>query len=319
MTMFKRVNIKNIYPVENATILYALLTTLLIVFNYDRMANPMGLIVERLSFVFIILILSHISKLQDNRWLDFGRYLFVGILLPYWYADTFEFNRILPNLDHHFAVWEQNIFGYQPALLFGEVAPWRWFSEAINFGYFFLYPMFAIFTIIIFLRQPRRFDKWMFVFLCTFYFYYLIFIFVPVAGPQFYFPAIGWDTAREAIFTPIGTYFDMHPDMIPNEPVRGPFSWIVHQTHLMGERPTGAFPSSHVGMSTVVMIAAWKYVRKYFWIVFPIYLFLVMATVYIKAHYLIDSVFGFISAFPFYYAAERIYKRLPHPHTKLFE
>lgn len=72
-------------------------------------------------------------------------------------------------------------------------------------------------------------------------------------------------------------------------------------------------------MSTVVMIAAWKYVRKYFWVVFPIYLFLVMATVYIKAHYLIDSVFGFISAFPFYYAAERIYKRLPHPHTKLFE
>lgn len=316
--MTRKLTIRDFYPAEIVTFIYGLFTVVLILFLYGSLHKPFGLIVERVAFMGVIVALAQVSKVRDTKWVDFGRYVTVLLLLPYWYSDTFEFNRIFTNLDHLFAVWEQTLFGCQPAFRFGEIIPQTWFSELINFGYFFLYPMIALFSILIFRKQPRRFDKWIFVLMTTFFFYYLLFIAIPVAGPQFYFPAIGWDVAREGVFPPIGSYFDTHPGMIPNEPIKGLFSWIVHQTHLLGERPTGAFPSSHVGMSTVVMIAAWRYSKPYFWSVAPIYLFLVMATVYIKAHYLIDSIAGFVTAFLFYACAERLYKMLPHPHTEFF-
>ncbi len=39
-----------------------------------------------------------------------------------------------------------------------------------------------------------------FVLVTSFFIYYLIYIFVPVAGPQFYFPAIGFDNVSKGIF-----------------------------------------------------------------------------------------------------------------------
>lgn len=315
--MTKKISFPSLYPAEVITLAYALLTMIVIVIMGKSMHSPVQMFVERAAMSVGILLLAVCYSYKPSRWFDFVRYAYVVLLLPYWYSDTFEFNRFLPNLDHLFAHWEQVIFGCQPALRFGEAINHILFSEAINMGYFFLYPMFAIFSFITFFCYPRKYDKWIFTLLFTFYCYYVLFLFIPVVGPQFYFPAIGWDVAREAIFTPVGTYFDTHPDMLPNEPVRGIFSWIVHQTHLLGERPTGAFPSSHVGMSTVVMIAAWKYCKRFFWIVMPIYLLLVMATVYIKAHYLIDSLAGFVLAFVFYSISSRIYKKFPHPKSMI--
>jgi len=77
----------------------------------------------------------------------------------------------------------------------------------------------------------------------------------------------------------------------------------------VGERPTAAFPSSHVGMSTILMIMAWRGSRKLFWCLMPFYLLLCAATVYIQAHYVIDVIVGFVSAFGVYVLATRVFKR----------
>ena len=50
-------------------------------------------------------------------------------------------------------------------------------------------------------------------------------------------------------------------------------------------------------MSTVLMIMAWRGSKRLFACLFPFYLLLCGATVYIQAHYLIDSIVGFVSAF----------------------
>ncbi|MCE8487430.1 phosphatase PAP2 family protein [Bacteroides uniformis] len=73
--------------------------------------------------------------------------------------------------------------------------------------------------------------------------------------------------------------------------------------------PTAAFPSSHVGMSTVLMIMAWRGSKRLFACLFPFYLLLCGATVYIQAHYLIDSIVGFVSAFGIYILATWMFKR----------
>ena len=78
----------------------------------------------------------------------------------------------------------------------------------------------------------------------------------------------------------------------------------------MGERPAAAYPSSHVGMSTVCMMLAWRTGNKWlFWILMPFYVVLCCSTVYIKAHYLIDSISGLFFAAFFFYVTNKFYER----------
>lgn len=57
------------------------------------------------------------------------------------------------------------------------------------------------------------------------------------------------------------------------------------------------------------MIMAWRVNRKLAYILFPFYVLLCCATVYIQAHYLIDSLVGLITAFFVYQLATLMYKR----------
>lgn len=67
-------------------------------------------------------------------------------------------------------------------------------------GYFAYYPMIGIVTIYYFLFRFEWFEKVSFVLVTSFFIYYLIYILVPVAGPQFYFPAIGMDNVMAQHF-----------------------------------------------------------------------------------------------------------------------
>ncbi len=81
----------------------------------------------------------------------------------------------------------------------------------------------------------------------------------PVAGPQFYFPAIGIDHVAQGMFPSIGDYFHHHQELLPGPGYEHGFFYnLVEGSQQVGERPTAAFPSSHVGMSTVLMIMAWR-------------------------------------------------------------
>lgn len=64
---------------------------------------------------------------------------------------------------------------------------------------------------------------------------------------------------------------------------------LVESVQKFGERPTAAFPSSHVGISTLILLLLIRG-RHYsaFTITFPLYLILVFATIYIQAHYVVD-------------------------------
>ena len=81
----------------------------------------------------------------------------------------------------------------------------------------------------------------------------------------------------------------------------GFFYSLVESMHDAGERPTAAFPSSHVGITTILMFLAWRTrCKPLFWGMIPFYVLMCFATVYIQAHYVIDVIAGWISAIVFY-------------------
>ena len=224
-------------------------------------------------------------------------------LLAWWYPDTYEINRMFPNLDHIFAGWEQGLFGCQPALLFAKALPWAVVSELMSMGYFMYYPMIAAVVLYYFFCRYYEAERVGFVMLASFFIYYLIYIYVPVVGPTFYFDAVGVQDIAKGIFPAMGDYFSTHTSCLPTPGYTdGIFYQLVENAKEAGERPTAAFPSSHVGVSTICILLAWhSRNRKLLFTMLPFYIFLCMATVYIQAHYLIDAIAGWISALIFYF------------------
>lgn len=135
-------------------------------------------------------------------------------------------------------------------------------------------------------------------------------MFVPVAGPQFYFPVIGEEAAAAGFYPELGNYFDQHPDItIAQEGKGGLFTELVGMAQSAGERPTAAFPSSHIGVSAILMILAYKAKKLLFAVLFPVFLLLCCATVYIKAHYLVDALAGLATGVLFYCVTAWLYSK----------
>ncbi len=309
--LFKRVESgKGLFAVEIISLIYSALTTVMILFLFPRMDHPGMMMLERLGIVIMTFALILLYQAMPCRLTAFLRMVVQMSLLAYWYPDTYEFNRLFPNLDHLFASAEQFLFHCQPAVEFSKNCPSIWFSEPFHMGYFFYYPMMLIVVLYYFFKRFELFEKISFVLVTSFFIYYLFYIMVPVAGPQFYFPAIGMDKVNACIFPAIGDYFNHNGILLPGPGFdHGFFYNLVEASQEVGERPTAAFPSSHVGISTIVMIMAWRVSKKLAAVLFPFYALLCCATVYIQAHYLIDSITGFISAFLVYWLATTMYKK----------
>lgn len=309
--IFKMVDTrKGLFAIEKVALIYNGLTSVLILFLFQRMDHPVQMLTDRVLIAGMTLLLMYLYRLAPCKFSAFVRVAIQLALLSYWYPDTYEFNRLFPNLDHLFASAEQWIFDGQPAITFAERFPYLWISEPLNMGYFFYYPMMLVVVLWYFIRRFDLLEKVSFVIISSFFIYYFIYIFLPVAGPQFYFPAIGMDHVEQGIFPAIGDYFDHHRELLPGPAFdKGFFYSLVEYSQEVGERPTAAFPSSHVGISTILMIMAWRGSRKLFWGLMPFYLFLCLATVYIQAHYVIDALAGFLSAFGLYVLTTRMFKR----------
>lgn len=311
LDLFKRVETrKGLFAVEKITLIYNLLTSILILFLFQRMDHPWHMLLDRAMIAAMTFLLMYLYRLAPCKFSAFVRIVIQMSLLSYWYPDTFEFNRFFPNLDHVFATAEEFIFNGQPAIWFCHTFPHLIVSEAFNMGYFFYYPMILVVTVWYFLTHFEWFEKICFVLVTSFFIYYLFYILVPVAGPQFYFPAIGMDKVNAGIFPPIGDYFNWNDYLVPGPGYdQGFFYQLVEASQEVGERPTAAFPSSHVAISTIVMIMAWRVSRKLAAVLAPFYVLLCCATVYIQAHYLVDSLVGLVSAFFVYQLATLMYKR----------
>ena len=290
--------LKGLMAIEWAAAAYMVFTFVLILFFYTKMEMPEAMIYGRLRIVAMTAALWLVYRIFPCRFTRLARVAAQLGLLAWWYPDTYEFNRLLPNLDHVFAQWEQNIFGYQPALLFSKELPDAVFSELFDMGYAAYYPMIALTVFYFFIWRYKEFERVAFIMLASFFIYYVVFIFVPVAGPTFYYKAVGMESIVAGVFPNVHDYFNLHQDCLPSPGYTdGFFYQLVEDAKAAGERPTAAFPSSHVGISTICMFLI-GHARNYklLAVLAPLYFFLCCATVYIQAHYLVDAVAGVVSA-----------------------
>jgi membrane-associated phospholipid phosphatase len=175
-------------------------------------------------------------------------------------------------LDHYIISFEEKIFGQLPNIWVQKYEN-PYLTELMQLCYavyWFTIPVGA--AIFYFKKRYDVFEYMLFFVLITFFLSYLMFIFIPVAGPRFMIMDQIY-AAYKGLFV---TLF-----------LRG----FVENAGLRG----GAFPSSHVAVAITILFFIWKYYPKIAKRGFlPAVIGLTLATVYGQYHYFTDVVVGLV-------------------------
>lgn len=279
---------QRIKAVEISTFIYLVVTGILIIGNHQQLkAIESHLLIRLLVILFAVFLIIYNKFNKPGKTFQVIRQFWVLPLLGYFYGETDYLNNLLfkENLDSYFANFEFRLFAVQPADVFSEIISFNWFAELMYLGYFSYYLLIAGIPVLAFIKLgPAKSEQIVFIIANSFFLYYLFFILIPVAGPQFYFV-----------------------NSLSNLPSGYIFGYLVRSVQSFGEVPTGAFPSSHVSICLMLLWFTAKNLKKWMTLVIPITALLLFSTVYIKAHYLID-VFASVIITPLvYYASQQIF------------
>ncbi len=188
-------------PVEKGTLAYIVITAIYLAVFAQKLDTPWLHFGIRAGVSMLILWLAYIGTNKQSPVVMCVRYFLPFALLSYWYPETYYFNNfIFDNLDHYFVAADQVLFGCQPSIEFSKAMPQAWFSELMYFGYFSYYFIFFGTALWCYIKQREIACRAVFVFACSFYLFYIVFAFLPVVGPQFYF-------APPLNYVPVGYFF----------------------------------------------------------------------------------------------------------------
>jgi len=303
---------KGLLPIEIVTLAYAAFTLFLTFCLWGELQSPLLRVCERLAIALGVIVFYFVYKTKPSELTRFLRNMYCLALLLFWYPDIYHYCSVFGNFDHLFAEADKTVFGCQPALVFSQILPGRLWSELFYMGYFSYYVMIVAVPIMALWKTRRLFEKTLFIVLTSFFLYYLIYLFLPVAGPQYYFPLIEANDVAVGVYPQAEEFFATNFVVGDSGLPSGLFHSLVSMAQV-GERPIAAFPSSHVGVATILLILIWRHHKKSaFFCFLPFYVLLCLATVYIKAHYLLDVFAGWITAIFFYLLAHWLYSQLHH-------
>lgn len=282
---------KQLNPVEFSLLIYLLITLIPAILLANSIEGGFFKVAVHL---FLIVLIVSIASLYDNLlplkpWIKPFRVLYPLALLGFLYSETDFLNNLFfkQDLDPLIATTEATIFGIQPALEFSKQVPTNIFAEAMYFGYFAYYLMLIGLPIVWYVKKgAESSEKMVFIIIQSFLIFYLFFDIIPVAGPQFYF---------------------INMDPLPPGYL---FGFLIRTIQHIGEAPTAAFPSSHVALCLIIIYMTLRESKKIFLLLIPVALLLILSTVYIRAHYVIDIFVAII-------AAPMVYKLSLNLYTKI--
>ncbi len=212
------------------------------------------------------------------------------LLLPVFYAELEPLNIAVHAgrmFDPLVLIWEQALFGGQPSQDWARAMPSLWLSEPLHAAYLSYYLLLYVPAFLIWQRctQPE-FRVAVFSVMLAFVAHYLFFIFLPVEGPRYRFDA------------PTGGIES------------GLFYGVAHSILEAGSSRGAAFPSSHVGASAAVAVAALRTLPRVGWIAAVLTIGVALGAVYGGFHYAVDALAGLVLGGTLALAAPALHDRL---------
>ncbi|GBE06780.1 MAG TPA: phosphatase PAP2 family protein [Nitrospirae bacterium] len=187
--------------------------------------------------------------------------------------------------DHLLIRLDYMIFGAHPTVLFESVTS-PIITELLQYAYISYYFLPIILgTALIVKNKDAELERSIFLVVLCFYLSYVGYILVPAIGPRFTMHHL--------------QSFDLHGVLLRD---------IIDSTLSVLEGiKRDAFPSGHTAVTLVVLSLAFRFQRPLFWIFLPFVLGLIVSTVYLRYHYVVDIIGGILLFLFTMYIGEKYY------------
>ncbi len=282
-------------PYDHMVILYSW-AIIIIAVNFARpFDNFVGLVLFHASALVIACTFSQLSRPDASRTMLFFRYYYPVILMTLFYHFSGD---LIGHVVHHYydadiTALEKAVFGVNPTLWLDQhihVAVTELLSAAYE-SYYLIIPALAVALFIS--RKDEEIRRFVTATCVTFFLSYLIFIFVPMVGPRYFFDGMYQTELTGPVFRKLSMF-------------------IMDTAAFRGR----AMPSSHVAEAVVVLFFAIRAFGRKAWWFAPLVLGLAMGTVYGRFHYVSDVFIGLIMGITIpwltlkFYPAKRDYTRI---------
>ncbi len=272
---------------DKVTVLYQLIISAIIVFNFSKVPNARLFISLHLVVMTFILVLPFLGSNKLLNWLRTWNQI---IIVP---LNFFELHYLVHNvrpidMDGWLIKIDRAIFGLDPTVWLEKIQL-PVLTEYLQLIYVTFYFLPLILAFLLYRRsRMEEFDYFAFIIVFGFYASYLLYFVVPAVGPRF-------------------TLTELH-----SQPLKG--LWLTphiqHTLNTLENIQRDAFPSGHTAMTLLTMVFAYKYHRKYFYVLLIIGTSLIFSTVYLRYHYVIDVIAGFLLAWFVVVAGPVFYRAL---------
>ena len=231
--------------------------------------------------------LKVLLKSKIGRWikalLDFLRETLPFLFCISIYTNMHDMVHLVnPNdVDASLIAWDQYLLGFQPAIyLESFITP-----ELTDFMYF-SYSSFLIyiimFTMYLYVRKNNTaFRETLVSVILTFYIGYIGYVIFPAVGPKFTMSHL-FETSLSGSFITDRLSFMMNYE-------------ISEYTR------RDCFPSLHNGVIFLILLFAFKHQKRYAFLFLPFAIALFISTLYLRYHYFVDMIAGFLLAIIVFY------------------
>jgi membrane-associated phospholipid phosphatase len=275
------------HPADVGTILYQIVMILVVIFHLQAVPYSGYLLLYHVFIIAFVLVLPNLGYHPSLKWIRDWNPL---LIIPTSFAELhYLVHSVSPvDLDDFLIHADHAIFGVHPTVWLERLtfAPLTEYFQWIYTTFYFL-PLIMGFILY---RKDDLSHFHLFVFLMVFGFYasYLGYFIVPAIGPRF--------TLAEL-------------QTIPLEGV-----WLAdairHTLNVLENIQRDAFPSGHTEVTLLIMMYARQHARRYFLLLNVIGTSLIISTVYLRYHYVIDVAAGIILAILIWYAAPYLYRKI---------
>lgn len=286
--MKSRVN--NLFASLNMMDIYTL--SMLIIYNalyisfFNSIPNAVsGLGLNTLFIVIIFFIASKTSTMNlHGRKLLFRKLYFMPIAY-YIYVHIFDFVKVINPRDYDdlLSGWDRAILGMNVPDLFASIH-FPLLTEYLQIAYFlfFFYPIFlgAEFS---FKSEMSKLEEYAKTIIFGFYFSYLLYLLLPAVGPRFYlynFATLNSDLPGIFLAPYLRDIINIGGGIIDQS--NNPAAQVNRD----------CFPSGHTMMTFMTILLSFRYNSKFKYLVLVLGSSLIISTLYMRYHYLVDMLAG---------------------------
>ncbi len=259
-------------PADAVTIIFLLFLSALTLIFYQH--------IPKAPFLISLYSIFFIAQIILIRFKNNGRFmgLFYDLIFPIlcvlvifdsleWlvhYVNPEDIDPILIRLDYL-------IFNNHPTIILERIMS-PLLTDILQIAYSTYYFIPISFGVVLLLNNQREeFNRTLFLILFCFYLSYLGYILMPALGPRFTISHLQ-TTELQGLF------------------IAEPLQKLLNK--LEGIK-RDAFPSGHTAVAVTVLYLAYRFKKRFFWILLPIVAALIFSTVYCRYHYVVDIIAGF--------------------------